>query len=354
MGLPEIFISFETAALSAIKRSGRGVVALAISDATEGGETLKAYRSLAEVESGKFTAANYRFIKWCFEAGPSKVIVLRVGEDEDDDEGAAEAAAFHTLSALTFDYLAAPALTQATAISYVKSQRESGRGIKLVTANATAPDHEGIINLCVSDLTLTDGAMTAADYCGRIAGLLAATPLTRSATYAKLPEVVSCTLSDDPDEDIDDGKLILVADGEGFCLGRAVNSLTTLTAAHGAPFQKIKIVDGIDLVRSDIAKTFRESYIGNVLNDYDNKLLLVTAINAYFKGLAGDVLDKTADNACFVSLAGQRGWLESHGIDTSEMSDAEILHANTGSEVFLEATLTFCDAMEDLSLKIAM
>lgn len=354
MGLPEIFISFETAALSAIKRSSRGVVALAISDTTAGGATLATYRSLAEVVSTQFTAENYRMLQLCFMAGPSKVIVLRVGEDEEENAGAAEQAAYNALSALSFDYLAAPGLTQASVISYVKSERAAGRGIKLVTANATAPDHEGIINFCASDLVLTDGAITAANYCARIAGLLAATPLTRSATYAKLAEVVSCTLSDDPDEDIDDGKLILVADGEGFCLGRAVNSLTTLTVDHGAPFQKIKIVDGIDLIRTDIARTFRESYIGKVLNDYDNKLLLVTAINAYFKALMGDVLDKTAENVCFVSLDGQRTWLESHGTDTSDMSDAEILRANTGSEVFLEATLTFCDAMEDLSLKIAM
>ena len=196
--------------------------------------------------------------------------------------------------------------------------------------------------------------MTADNYAARIAGLLAATPLTRSATYAKLSEVVSCGAQSDADAAIDAGKLILVPNGEGYCLGRAVNSLTTVTTAHGAAFRKIKIVDGVDLIRADITRTFREGYIGSVLNDYDNKLLLVTAINAYFKALEGDVLDKTADNACRVSLSGQRGWLESHGTDTGEMADAEILRANTGSEVFLEASLTFCDAMEDLTLRIAM
>ena len=70
--------------------------------------------------------------------------------------------------------------------------------------------------------------------------------------------------------------------------------------------------------------------------------------------LEGDVLDKTADNRCRVSLAGQRDYLESRGVDTSAMKDADILRANTGSEVFLEADLTFCDAMEDLSLVISM
>ena len=62
------------------------------------------------------------------------------------------------------------------------------------------------------------------------------------------------------------------------------------------------------------------------------------------------VLDKTADNRCFVSLSGQRSYLESRGTDTSDMKDTDILKANTGSQVFLEAKLTFCDAMEDLSL----
>ena len=80
----------------------------------------------------------------------------------------------------------------------------------------------------------------------------------------------------------------------------------------------------------------------------------MTAINAYLKRLEGDVLDKTADNRCFVSLSGQRSYLESRGTDTSEMKDTDILKANTGSQVFLEAKLTFCDAMEDLALVISM
>ena len=288
--------------MSAVKRSSRGVVALAVTDATKGGAASAVYRSLSEVDESKFTAENYRLLKLCFLAAPSKVAVLRIGSDEADT--------FTALDTLDFDYLAAPGLTQAKVISYIKAERAKGRGVKAVVANATAPDDEGIINLCAEDIVLTDGAVTADNYAARIAGLLAATPLTRSATYAKLSEVVSCGAQSDADAAIDAGKLILVPNGEG--------------------------------------------YIGSVLNDYDNKLLLVTAINAYFKALEGDVLDKTADNACRVSLSGQRGWLESHGTDTGEMSDAEILRANTGSEVFLEASLTFCDAMEDLTLRIAM
>ena len=37
MGLPEIFIKFETAAVTAISRSARGALAVVLEDATEGG-----------------------------------------------------------------------------------------------------------------------------------------------------------------------------------------------------------------------------------------------------------------------------------------------------------------------------
>ena len=49
MGLPEIFINFQTAAVSAITRSARGVLAVALTDATEGGAVEAVYKSLAEV-----------------------------------------------------------------------------------------------------------------------------------------------------------------------------------------------------------------------------------------------------------------------------------------------------------------
>lgn len=343
MGLPEIFISFETAAASAIRRSSRGVVCLLLEDGTAGGETVQTYEALSEVPQELFTAENYRTIALAFRAAPRKVIVVRLDENS-----------VAVLESLAFDWLAAPCMEAGELVEAIRFYRNQGRSVKAVVANADMPDCEGIVNLCVDDLVLEDGTVTAEAYTARIAGLLAALPLTHSATYAALPEVVSCGGYADPDEAVHDGKLIIVGGSSGYRLGRAVTSLTTLTAEKGAPFQKIKILEGIDLIRSDIARAFESGYVGKVSNDYDSKLLLVTAINGYLAGLAGDVLDKAAVNRCFVSLKGQKNWLQSHGVDTSGMTDAAILRANTGSQVFLEASLTFCDAMEDLYLVIAM
>lgn len=346
MGLPEIFIAFETAAVTAIARSARGVLALVLEDATEGGTPSAVYRTLAEVPEESFTKENYRLLKLAFKAAPNKVVVLRKAEKDTDT--------FAALEKTHFDWLAAPALDQDKVISFIQGQRAKGVGVKCVAANATAPDHEGVVNFCASGLTLEDGPIEAEDYAVRIAGLLAALPLTRSATYAPLAELLSCDAVEEPDKAVDAGKLIVVQGRNGYKLGRAVNSFTSTTVEKAAPFQKIKIMEGIDLIRTDIAKAFEESYIGRVLNDYDNKLLLVTAINAYLHGLEGDVLDKTADNRCFISLDGQKTYLEARGTDTGGMKDTEILRANTGSEVYLDAKLTFCDAMEDLFLHISM
>ena len=347
MGLPEIFIAFETAAVSAVSRSARGAVAIVLSDDTPRSPVTATYQSLADVPADVFTEENYRLLDLAFRAAPAKVHVVRLQAEE-------EQAVYDALDKLTFNWLAAPALDSTEVVSYVKACREAGTAIKAVVANAEAPDHEGIVNLCANGLVLADGEIDAKDYTVRIAALLAALPLTQSATYAQLPEVVSCDGYDDPDGEIDQGKLIIVQSRGSYRLGRAVNSLTTLTPAKAAPFQKIKIVEGIDLIQTDIADTFEKGYIGKVLNDYDSKLLLVTAINAYFKELEGEVLDKTADNRCTVSLSGQKSYLEQQGIDTTDMDDAQILRANTGSQVFLEARLTFCDAMEDLALEISM
>ncbi len=118
--------------------------------------------------------------------------------------------------------------------------------------------------------------------------------------------------------------------------------------------RKIKVVEGMDLIRQDIRDTFEQAYIGRVVNDYDSKMLLVTAVNGYLQGLRGTVLDSAYQNEAFIDLDMQRLFLQQMGINTDEMSEQEILSANTMSNVFLGARVRFVDAMEDMLLTISM
>lgn len=347
MGLPEIIIDFKTAGATAIRRSGRGTVGLLVS----GSGAAQSFSSLSQAEGAGLSPENFFLVRLCFLGGPASVKLVFTGTDV---QAGLEQAARAALGG----WLCAPELDGDTVAAFMRNRRKSGEALRCVVANATAPDNEGIVNFMAEGLSLTldDTAVpvTAAQYAPRIAGILAGLSLTRSATYYPLPEATDFTPRADPDSDVEAGRLILCRGAGGIRLGRGVNSLTTLSDAKGSAFQKIKIAEGIDLIRQDIRTAFETGYIGQVLNDYDSKLLLVTAVNGYLAQLEGSVLDAAYDNRAEIDLSAQQTYLLSQGIDTKEMTETQILKANTGSQVFLAAALRFVDAMEDLYLQVRM
>ena len=207
-------------------------------------------------------------------------------------------------------------------------------------------------------------ALTPEQGCARIAGLLAGTGLTVSGTYAPLQDFVDVSrlTKAEQDEAVGAGKLIALWDGEKVKLNRAVTSLTTTSADKGDSFKKIKLVETMDMMEDDIRKTIEDSYIGKFSNSYDNKCLLITAINAYFMGLVNDGLLDIGQ--CQIDIEGQKQWLKAQGKkviledgsekDIDDCSDMEIKRANTGSHVFLKAVVSLVDAIEDVSLKITV
>lgn len=350
MGLPQIDITFINKAQDAIRRSGRGVVAVILKDDTEGGKPVTVYPSIADVDFSHFTQRNYEYLKLLYEGGPYKVIVVKVPADTGD-----LAPYLKKLRDLKWNYLTVPGLTdnEKTLVSaWIKEEREKDhKTFKAVLPNCTA-DHEGVINFTTDNIesTLGGSAFSAAEYCTRIAGVLAGLSLARSSTYYVLSDITGADVPDDPDERVDKGQLVIVFDGEKYKIGRGVNSLTTFTAEHGKDFSKIKIVEGVDLYRDDIRSTFEDVYVGKVVNSYDHKQAFVAAVQAYQRGLEGDVLDGSYDNTAAVDIGQQRLYLESRGIDTSSMDDVAVAQYNTGSRVFISSNVKFVDAMEDLHL----
>lgn len=193
--------------------------------------------------------------------------------------------------------------------------------------------------------------LTAAEYCARIAGIVAGLSLSRSLTYYVLTDIISADIPSNPEELVNKGELVILFDGEKYKIARGINSYTS---GNNEDLKKIKVIESKDTVYQDIKTTFEEKYVGKVINDYDNKQNLVAAIVTYFKSMEGDVLDRTYNNSCAISLEDQRSYLLSQGEDTEAMSDIEILQANTGSMVFLTAAIKFVDAMEDLKMEINM
>jgi hypothetical protein len=351
MGLPEININFSSLAVSAIQRSQRGIVALILMDDTGVFDT-KEYKTITDIDPLDWTADNLAYIEHAFLGIPSKIIVERL-----DADAALYTDALTRLAGKRFNYLAIPgieSLKVAAISTWLKAQRDNDKKTFKAVLPSSLSDHEGIINFTTGGIVVGDETYTASEYTARIAGILAGLSLTRSATYFVLPEVESITESADADADVDDGMLILINDGEKIKIARGVNSLTTTTVSKGVDFKKIKIIEGHDLVKEDITRTFNDDYVGKINNSYDNQVLFITAANAYLSGIAGDVLDPSADNTVGVHIEAQRASWLAQGTDVSELTDQEIKEKSFGSKVFLAGPLKFLDAVEDLQFNISV
>lgn len=360
---PSISITFAEKGASAIQRGERGIVALALKDSAQ--RIFKVY-TIDDVPKGTLTDENLQYVRDALEGytrSPRHVVVYVM-------KTAPDMAVAYTdmkkhFETERFDYMAIPTVKTdaktADMVAWVKKMREGGLKIKAVLPEAEGADTEGVINWA-SPLTRGDKQVTPEQGTARIAGLLAGTGLTMSATYAPLPGFGDPTRMDKAarDEAVGKGKLTAFWDGEKTKLNRAVTSLTTTTEVKGDSFKKIRIVDIMDMVFTDIKKTTEDSYIGKYTNTYDNKCLLVGAVNQYFISLSRSGAVDTG--ACSIDVASQRAYLVEQGKkiltrdleekEPKECTDEEIMVANTGAKVFLKARLSILDAIEDVDMAI--
>jgi len=349
MGQPIIEISFKPAADTTMRSSGSGVVGLILSDGTKE-DTTYAYKKGTGVVKSHWTAQNLDYIDLVFQGSPKQVIVERVSATEPSYEDAIK-----RMKQKKVNFLAIPGLSDENkpeVTKLLKAMRKEKCTIKTVLAN-TAADDEGIINFCSESIKVTGrtAAYSAQEYTAKVAGCLAGLPLDRSATYYILSDVESFTESTDPDGDVDAGKLILLNDGENIKFGRAVTSLTTVQGDKSEDMKKIKIVTDADMMVDDIKRTFEKQYVG-MNNSYDNKIVFMNAIKEYFKQLVRyGVLDDTYEHTVELDVDAIREYL---GDKAANMTDDEVKRANTGSYIFLKASVKFSDAIEDLKLVIHM
>lgn len=355
MGLPNINIAFKSQAAGAVARSEKGVVALIVKDSKQNGPLALTNATQIPATLGK---GNQDYIRRAFTGyvnPPRKVLcyVLPTAAENLND-------ALAWLATQTFDYLAGPPdITEAECAAiadWVKGRRANDNAVCKAVLPDTAADSEAVVNFSAEGIQADGSAYTAGQYCSRIAGLIAGTPMTISCTYAPLPEVSDVTrrTREEMDAAVDAGKLILLHDGVKVKVARGVNSLQTVTADKGEAFKKIKLVEAMDMIQADIQMTCQDAYIGRYANSYDNKCLLITAIKGYLTGLEQGGILEAGRSSVGVDLAAQEAYLQSIGADTSAMSEQEIKEANTGDKVFLEASVKVLDAIEDIELNIVI
>ena len=394
LGMPSVIVAFEEAGIEAIQRSKRGIVALILEEDQAVIDALQKDANSAVVGEGQTGSAtvgagnatvndpiviyttddipdslsdeNKDYIIKCllgYVTTPYRVKIYLQAKTDGESTAAKWNDTLTKMATDRWDYLAIPTIETGaleTVAAWIKTNREN----KYKKVKAVLPgydgDYEGIINFANTKIKTASKDYTPAEYTARIAGLIAGTPLTISATYAPLSEVIDCDKYglDENDEKVNAGEFFIWYDGTKYKMSRAINSLVTTTQGKQEGYQTIKIVDIMDMIYDDIRTTAQDSYIGKYTNDYDNKRLLIAAIMGYFKQLESERLLQRDYSTCEINVEAVKNYQLSHGLYTKEeladMNDQEIKQLDTKKKVFLKAKIKILDAMEDIELPIAI
>lgn len=372
-GLPQVLINFRTQGTTAIKRSARGIVAMILHDGSKNEIQQFRISDTTDIPDEILSAKSVELVKLCLKGTPLRVllyVIPEVGtEVEPDGHLTDQNDVLDLIQAVKWNWICNPTSTgteQADLSSWVIAQRNNKRKTFKAVCAKQAADHEGIVNFCTDDIVAENGTdengdpvyttYNAVQYTARIAGILAGLALDRSATYFSLTEVQSVESYTDIEERIDKGQLLLFdeQDGNGVKIARACNSLITFTTDKGEDFRYIKIIEALDLITDDVRDTFKKYYVGKVINDYNHKMLFITAVLVYFDGIKGNVLDRDGKNTVDIDEQAQLNYAKLKGEKTEDMSAMEIRKYNTGTKVMLAGNVKPVNAMEDLTINFVM
>ena len=285
---------------------------------------------------------------------PSKLVVYVLGSGDADYKKALSYFELHKVNWLCCPTIKTDKQEQAVA-TWVKDQRTAKNKVKVVLPEQDA-DSEGVVNYATASATVGEKKYTADKFCSRIAGLIAGTPATEATTFSVLPEVSECTIMERSamDAAIEAGKFVLYYDGEKVKVARGVNSLTTTSPDKADPWKKIKVVEVMDMISDDLKILVEDYYIGKFVNIYDNKCLLLIAIKSYMEELfRGGLLDSYEVD---LDVEAIRDYLVEHkGMkreDVEAMKDEEVKKQYTDEKVFMKASVTIADVMEDINLRV--
>lgn len=353
--MPSVIVDFKEKGITAIQRSQRGIVALVlIEDSAELISVTNIYTADDVPET--LSEFNQEQINLCligYQNTPRAVKAVVVPKSTEIT------AVQKYLESVRFDYVVVPTVTaEETTVwaTWIKGMRT----VKDVRVKAVLPncsmDTEGVVNFTNSVIKTAAKAYTAAEYCSRVAGIICGTPATIACTYAPAPELieVESNTAEERDERVGRGEFFFWNDGEKIKVARGVNSFVTTVQGKGEDYQFIKLIDLMDMIHDDIVKTGHDSYIGKYANSYDNRMLLVSAIQGYIMQLEIEGLLEKGENTVEIDIERTKAWLLSNGKYTkdelAEMSDLQIKKANIHTNVFIKADLSLLNAIENITV----
>lgn len=350
IGLPVINVEFQKKASTVVKRGSNGVIAMVLKDTTNQGVF---YVTGNYDIPGNLNASNKKYLKLALVGNvnkPSKIVCACIGAEGDINDGLA------LLETEEFNYLVVPSQSGGDTAK-IKTFVEKMRNDIKYNVKAVLPqtaDAEYIINADTENIDFEgeSGKLNKNEFSILVASTIVGTPLSQSITYVSprgITNIPAITRAN-AETAVKAGKLILIKEMGKIRFARGVTSLTT-TTSKSEEFKKIKVMDILDLIHNDIRQICVESYIGKMPNSYDNKCKLLVGLNSYFEVLAKEELIEK-NYTVEIDLDAQKLYLKELGLDVSSMPEQEIKEANTRDKVFIKASVTPLDAMEEIKVKV--
>lgn len=362
--VPYINIIFQQYAASLITRSQRGNAILIIRDDTDKSFSIKKYKDITDLDKDKalYTDENYKYIEDVLTFAPYQLFIVRINKTA--EEGQEAPTVSDALNIIVKNIktgrisIAGGTQEDFNKLSiWEKAQENSAKTYKVLTYKPTTePDCKHVENLSQDYVTFKDdrGKQTGDKYLPSMLGILSSCNIKRSATCFKCTNLESVEEVEDETQAINKGKLIMhnTADGPEIVLG--INSMTTTNGKTATEDMKyIDTVEAMDMILDDIRDAFKE-YQGAYKNKLDNQMLLISAINGYFKTIAkDDVLDLEFDNKSYIDVKNQRdAWLAAGKTEAAEWDDEKVRHMTFKRKVFLQANIKILGSMDDLDFII--
>lgn len=379
--MSKLTFSLEALVNSVSTRAERGTLLIVIDDKNVQG--LYTYKKLKKV-TDNWESVNKAYISTAFSTyGVKTVIVASAHVDADSTVNGADNITKSLPTALALlnkvyenGWLVTPQVTSDSdkiiVTNFIKTQRsDEDYPLKGVVFNH-ASDSEGIVNFTASNLenTITtnttvntatvDGSnvsgttvesVSSNSYIVDVASYLCTLGGNESITNHTAKNVTSCDIKTDEDTCVSNGQLFLYNNGSNIVFSRGVNSKQTIGTNESEALTKIRVVEVIDMVKSDLREMFYNNYIGKIGNSYANRKTLVAVLNTYLKGLSTQgYLSNDSTSYCELDIDSTKTYLEAQGTDTDDMADSDVLKAKIDTHVFIKVKLYIMDVVEDISI----
>ena len=360
--LAGVKFSVQALAKNVSARASKGVLYLIIDDANVTPEKVYTYTKLKQVTEN-FEDTNMAFITKAFaDYGVTKIFVA-VGHDPSDGIEGSLLSTLALLNKFNFNgWMVAPQITTEAEnkilCDFIKTQRnEEDYPIKGVVYNYEA-DNEAIVNFTGDNLGIPSN-----EYCLDVACVLCTLGANESITDHVAKNITGCDVKSSADASIQNGELFIVYNGLNYVFTNGVNSLKTIPKGHSEDYTHIRVVEVIDMIKSDVYTILHQKYIGKEGNSYSNRRTLVATLDSYLNSTKG-YLSNDEPSKAELDVEATRDYLEKNELiskewltandydDIEDVPDDVILKQKLGTHVFVKLILYVMDTMEQIEVKI--